>query len=146
VYRGFKLFWHISWIMNNLPRPDLLYTMQISMLHHFVNTHRQLDTYNVIWLSVAAYQDFTPENKSYEDVSEWYGEEITEMRQYLLGVVTQSQREGSPMQYPRLNCVIECTQASLELYMYVQSRSHNNATLSYKEDTLCYFHTFKDVF
>jgi len=30
--------------------------------------------------------------------------------------------------------------------MYAQYKSHDDATLSYMEDTLCHFHTFKEVF
>jgi len=30
--------------------------------------------------------------------------------------------------------------------MYARYKSHNDATLSYMEDALCRFHTFKDVF
>jgi hypothetical protein len=39
---------------------------------------------------VPAYYDFTPKNKSYEEVSQWNGMEMKEMSQYLLAVVTQS--------------------------------------------------------
>jgi len=30
--------------------------------------------------------------------------------------------------------------------MYARYKSHDDPTLSYMEDTLCHFHTFKDVF
>jgi len=61
-------------------------------------------------------------------------------------VVTQSLQGGSPAQRPIFNCVIKCTQALLEFYMYAQYKSRDNATLSYMQDALCHFHTFKDVF
>jgi hypothetical protein len=71
--------------------------MQIGMLDHlqdwifhFLKTHEGLDKYNAIWLSVPAYHDLTPNNKSYEEVFQWNGKEMKEMSQYLLGVVTQS--------------------------------------------------------
>jgi len=44
------------------------------------------------------------------------------------------------------NRAIECTRALSEFYMYARYTSHNDATLSYMEDALCRFHTFKDVF
>jgi hypothetical protein len=51
--------------------------MQIGMLDHlqkwifhFMKTYEQLDKYNAIWLSVPAYHDLTPKNKSYEEVSQ----------------------------------------------------------------------------
>jgi len=62
------------------------------------------------------------------------------------GIVTQSLRGGSPAQRPIFNRAIECTRALLEFYMYARYISHDDATLSYMEDALHCFHTFKDVF
>jgi hypothetical protein len=77
--------------------PDLLHTMQIGMLDHLqkwifhlIKKHERLDKYNAIWLSVPAYHDLTPNNKSNEEVSQWNGKDMMEMRQCLVGVVTQS--------------------------------------------------------
>ena len=67
------------------------------------------------------------------------------MSWYLLGVVTQSLRGEIPTQRSIFNLAIECTQAMLEFHMYARYKSHNDATLSYMEDALRRFHTFKDV-
>jgi len=127
--------------------------MQIGMLDHlqkwifhFIKTHKQLDKYSAICLSVPTYHDLTPKNKSYEEVSQWNGKEMKEMSRYLLGVVTQSLQGGSPAQCPIFNHAIECTQALLEFYMYARYKSHHDATLSYMEDALGHFQTLKDVF
>jgi hypothetical protein len=52
--------------VSDLPKPDLLHTMQIGMLDylqkwifHFMKTHERLDKYNAIWLSVPAYHQLT---------------------------------------------------------------------------------------
>jgi len=90
--------------------------------------------------------DLTPRTKSYREVSHWNGKEMKEMSRYLLAVVTQSLQGGSSAQCPIFNCAIECTRALLELYMYARYKSHNDETLSYTEEALCHFHTFKDVF
>jgi len=147
------MFRHIPCIVSDLPKPDLLHTMQIGMLDHlqklifhFMNTQERLDKYNAIWLSVPAYHDLTPKDMSYEEVSQWNGKEMKEMSRYLRGVVTQSLRGGSPAQRPIFNHAIECTRALLEFYMYARYKSHDDATLSYMEDALHRFHTFKDVF
>jgi hypothetical protein len=139
--------------VSDIPKPNLLHTIQIGMLDHlqkwifdFIKTHEQLDKHNAIWLSVPAYHDLTPKIKSYEEVSEWTGKNMKKMSWYLLGVVTQSLRGGSPTQRPIFNCAIECTQALLESYMYARYKSHDDATLSYMEDALLRFHAFKDVF
>jgi len=68
------------------------------------------------------------------------------MSQYLLGVITQSLRGGSPTQCPIFNHAIECTQALLESYMYARYEFHDDAPLNYIEDALHRFHTFQDVF
>jgi hypothetical protein len=127
--------------------------MQIGMLDHlqkwilhFMKMHERLDKYNATWLSVPAYHDLTPKNESYKEVSQWNGKKMKEMSRYLLGDVTQPLRGGSPAQHPIFYCAIECTLVLLEVYMYARYTSHDDETLSYMEDPLNRFHTFKDVF
>jgi len=79
---------------------------------------------------VPAYHDLTPKNESYEEVSQWNGKEKKEMSRYVLVVVTQSLRGGSPAQRLIFNRAIECTRAFLELYIYAQYKYHNDATWS----------------
>jgi hypothetical protein len=152
VHREFNVFRHIPCILSALLKPNHLHTMQIGMLDHlqkwifhFMKMHEWLDNDNAIWLSVPAYHDLTPKIKSHEEVSQRNGKEMKEMSRYLLGVVTQSLRGGSPTQRPIFNCSIECTQALLEFYMYARYKSHDDATLNYKEDDLHRFPPFKDV-
>jgi len=147
------VFRHIPCTVSDLPKPNLLHTMQIGMLDllqkwivQIMKTHERLDKYNAIWLSVPAYHDLTPKKKPYEEVSQWNGKEMKEMSRYLLGVVTQSLRGGNPAQRPLFNPANECTRALLEFCMYARYISHDDATLSYMEDALHRFHTFKDVF
>ena len=108
--------------------------------------HERLDKYNAIWLSGPPYHILIPKNKLYEEVSQWNGKEMKEMSWYLLGVVTQSLQGGKPAERPIFNRAIECTRALLEFYTYARYKSHDDATLSYIEDTLHRFHTFQDVF
>jgi hypothetical protein len=124
VHRGCNVLCHIPCIVSDLPKPDLLHTMQIGMLDHLqkwifhlMKTHERLDMFNAIWLSVPAYYDLTPENESYEEVSQLNGKEMKEMSRYLLGVVTQSLQRGSPTPSPIFNRPIVCTLALLEFYM-----------------------------
>jgi len=44
------------------------------------------------------------------------------------------------------NCAIECTRELLEFYMYARYKYQDDAALSYMEDALHRYHTFKDVF
>jgi hypothetical protein len=100
--------------MSDLHKPILLHILQIGRLDHlqklifnFMKTHKRHDKYNAIWLSVPAYHDLRPQNKSYEEVSQWNGKEIKEMSWYLLGVGTQSVQGGSPAQHSIYNRAIE---------------------------------------
>jgi len=78
VHRGFNQVRHIPCIFSDLPKPDLLDTIQIGMLDHLqkwifycMKMHERLNKYNAIWSSVPAYHDLTPKTTSYEAVSEW---------------------------------------------------------------------------
>jgi hypothetical protein len=106
--------------MSDLQKPDLLRTMLIGMLDHlqkwifpFLKMHKQLDKYNTDWISVPAYHNITPSNKSNEDICQWNGKEMKGMSWSLLGVVTESLQGGSPAQCPIYNCAIEFIRALL---------------------------------
>jgi hypothetical protein len=84
---------------------------------HFLKTQERLNKYNAIWLSVPAYHDLTPKNKSHEEVSQWNGKETMIMNRYLLGVVPQTLQAGSPTQHHIFNHGIKCTRAFLEFHI-----------------------------
>lgn len=55
VHKGFNAFRHIPCTVSELPKPDLLHTMQLGMLDHlhkwlfhFMKTHNRLDRYNAL--------------------------------------------------------------------------------------------------
>jgi len=153
VHQGIKVSWHNPCIISDLPRLNLPHTMQIGMIghsgkwiFHFMKMHKRLNKNNAIWLPVPAYQDITPRDILDEELSQWNGKEMKEMSRYLLRVVTQSLRGGSPAQHRILNNPIECPRALLKVYMYARYNSHDDATLSYMEDPLHCSHSFKDVF
>jgi len=127
VYWVFNVFRHNACIVSDLPKPNLLHTMQISMLDnlqkwifHWMKTNGWLNKYNAKWLFVPAYHDLTPKTKSYEEVFQWNGKEMKKMSCYLLGVVTQSLRGRSPTQRPIFNRSIECTPSLLEFNIYAR--------------------------
>jgi len=86
IHLGFSIFQDIPSVMRDIPKPDLLHTMQIGMhyhfqkwIFHFMKTHKPFNKYNAIWLSMLAYHHFTPKNQPYEEVSQLNGNEIKEM-------------------------------------------------------------------
>ena len=137
------------YLYRNLLKDDFLHTMQIGMLDHlqewmfhFMKMHKRLNKYNPILLGVPAYDDLTPKNTLYEEVSQLNWKEMIEMSQYLIGVVTRPLRGGCPAQHPKNNHATQCAGALLEFYIYVRYKLHDNGILSYMEDTFCRFHTF----
>jgi len=113
--------------VSDLPKPDLLHTMQIGILDyllkwffHYMNMHKRLDKYNAICLSVPAYHDLTPENMSYVDVSQLNRKEMKSTSQYQLGIVPQCRHDESHIERLILNCAFEFTWALLEI-LYVCS-------------------------
>jgi hypothetical protein len=152
-HREYNVFRHIPFIVIDIPTPDLHHTIQIGMvdhlqkcIFHFMKTYEQLGKYNATLLCVSAYHDLTPKTKSYEDVSQWNGNEMEEMSRYLPGVVTQSLPGGNLTQHPIFNQAKELTQVLQDFNMYALYQSHDDPTLSYMGDVLCRVHTFKDVF
>jgi hypothetical protein len=69
--------------MSDLPIPDHLHTMQISMLEslqkyifHIMKTHAWLAKNNGIWLPVPDYDDLKIQTNTYEAVSHRNGKEM----------------------------------------------------------------------
>jgi hypothetical protein len=94
---GDNILWHTSSIVIDLPKPDLLHTMQLRMLKHLLGwlqqlmkMFKQLSKYNMLWLSVLAYLTMMKPKKSYEEVSQWTGNELRTMSRYLLAVITNT--------------------------------------------------------
>jgi hypothetical protein len=153
VHLGFNVVQHIPGIVSDLPMPELLHTIHIPMhdhlqklIFHLMKMHEQLNMYNAILLSVPAYHTHKPKDKSYEEVYRCNRKEIKEMSECLLEIVTQSLRGGNTAQHPIFNHAIECTQELLDFSMYAGYKSNDDVTLTYMEDTLQRFHTFKNVF
>jgi hypothetical protein len=97
VHQGFNTFHQIPCIVSNLPKPNLLHTIQISThdslqkcTFPFTKIHEQLKKHDVVSFSNSAYYNLTPKDQSVKEVSQWNGKEIKELSQYLIAVVTQS--------------------------------------------------------
>ncbi|KAF8539494.1 hypothetical protein BDD12DRAFT_882271 [Trichophaea hybrida] len=96
---GDNILWHTSSIVSDLPKPDLLHTMQLGMLKHLLGwlqqlmkKFKQLTKYHEPWLSVPAYLTMTKPKILYEEVSQWTGKTLGTMSHYLLAVVTNALR------------------------------------------------------
>ena len=152
VNPGFNILWCLESNTSELPKPDLLHTMQIGMLKHllgwlqdFLKQHKRLDLFNNIWLSVPAYLDMSRPWCVYEEVSRWNGGEIKTMTRFLVAVMCNALRNPTPGQKVPFESAVECTRALVEFYMYCQYESHNEDTLNLIDDSLRRFHSTKDV-
>jgi hypothetical protein len=153
VNPGFNILWYLDCVTSDLPKPDLLHTMQIGMLkhlltwlHEFLKQHKRLDKFNDIWLSVPAYLDMTKPRCAYEEVSHWNGGEIKTMTRFLVGVVRNALRDPSPSQRSVFDRAVECSRSLIEFYFYCQYDSHDDETLDLMDNALRRFHDSKDVF
>jgi hypothetical protein len=153
VHQGSNVLWHLDCVVSDLPKPDLLHTMQLGMLKHllgwlqdFLKQHKRLEAFNNIWLSVPPYLDMAQPQKAYGEVSSWQGKEIKVMSRFLVGVLRCALRTPSPSQRGVFNEAIECCRALVEFYFYAQYESHDEETLGLMDEALKRFHTFKRVF
>ncbi|KAF8247426.1 hypothetical protein K440DRAFT_643845 [Wilcoxina mikolae CBS 423.85] len=147
------MLWYLDCVASDLPKPDLLYTMQIGMLklllswlHEFLKQHRRLHKFNDIWLSVPSYLDMTKPRCAYEEVSYWNGGEIRTMTPFLVGVLRNALRDPSPSQCSVFDRAVEYSRSLIEFYFYCQYDCHDDETLDLMDNYLCRFHDSKDVF
>jgi Plavaka transposase len=153
VHQGANVFWDLDCVTNDLPKPDLLHTIQLGMLKHllgwlseFLKQHKRFEAFNNIWLSVPAYLDMTQPRRAYEEVSSWQGKEIKTMSRFLIGVLRNALRTPSASQRGVFNQAIECSRALVEFYFYSQYESHDEQTLALMSAALRDFHHSKNVF
>jgi hypothetical protein len=155
--RGMKCWSNVLWrtgvVVSELPKPDLLHTMQLGMLKHLLawlnqllKKHKRLERFNDLWLSIPAYPDFTKPTKAYEEVSQWTGKELKNMSRFLVSVLSNALRCPEYHERADFNDAIECTRALLDFYMYCRYPSHDDDTLNLMDDALSRFHTHKPVF
>ena len=153
VNAGYNILWRLESNTSELPKPDLLHTMQIGMLKRllgwlqdFLKYHKRLELFNDIWLSVPAFLEMSKPRCAYEEVSRWNGKEIKTMTRFLVGVTRNALRDPSPIQRASFESAVECTRSLVEFYMYCQYDSHDGDTLNLMEDSLRRFHHTKGVF
>jgi hypothetical protein len=153
VHQGSNVLWHLDCVVSDLPKPDLLHTIQLGMLKHllgwlqdFLKQHKRLEVFNNIWLSVPPYLDMAQPQKAYGEVSSWQGKEIKVMSRFLVAVLRCALRTPSPSQRGVFDDAIGCCRALVEFYFYAQYESHDEETLGLMDDALKRFHIFKRVF
>ena len=152
VNPGPNVLWKLDCIVADIPKSDLLYTMQLGMmgyilkwLQHFLEEHSRFDQFNNIWLAVPPYLDMAAPSKPYAKISQWSGKEYKTMSRYLLPVLRNALRGGTPSERRKFDDAIECTRALLEFYMFCQYDSHDPDILQLMEDALRRFHRFQRI-
>jgi hypothetical protein len=150
---GDNILWYTGSIVSELPKPDLLHTMDLGMLKHlliwlqqFMKKFKRLDRYNELWLSVPAYLTITKPTKSYEEIIRWTGTELRTIARYLLAIVTNTLRSPGVSEKNIFDQVIQCSRALLEFYQYCIYSTHDEKTLRLMDEALNRFHVHKSVF
>jgi len=153
VHQGYNLLWDLDCMTSDLPKPNLLHTMQLGMLKHllewlsvFLKQHNRFEAFNNIWLSVPAYLDMAQPWWTYKEVSSWQGKEIKTMSCFLVAILRCALRAPSASQHGIFNQAIECSRVLGEFYFYSQYDTHDEQTLGLMSTALRDFHHFKDVF
>jgi len=150
VHQGSNVLWHLDCVVSDLPKPDLLHTLQLGMLKHllgwlhdFLKQHKCLEEFNNIRLSIPPYLDMAQPQKAYGEVLSWQGKEIKTMSRFLVGVLRCSLRNPSPSQCGIFNEAIEYL---VEFYFYAQYESLDEETLGLMDKALKRFHSSKRIF
>jgi hypothetical protein len=101
---------------SDLPKPDLLHTIQLGMLKYllgwcsvFLKQHERFEVFNNIWLSVPVYLDMAQSRRTYNEVSSWQGKEIKIMLRFLVAVLRYTLHAPSASQCDVFNQAIECS-------------------------------------
>jgi len=118
VHQGYNVLWDLDCMTSDLPKPDLLHTMQLGMLKHllgwlsmFLKQNNRFEVFNNIWLSVPAHLDMPQPQRTYEEVSSWQGKEIKTISRFLVAVLSCALRAPSASQRSIFNQAIECSRA-----------------------------------
>jgi hypothetical protein len=145
--------WQTGANIGDLPKPDLLHTMQLGILKHllswvedFCKEHGQLDRFNDLWLQVPSYLDMTGPTREYGEVSQWQGKEIKQMARFLMSVLAGALDRPSPSQRRAFSNAQQCTKAILDFWKYCNYPLHDDDSLNQVDDALRRFHDHKDVF
>ena len=149
-----NVLWRLRCDPTELPKPDLLHTMQVGMLKHllgwimgFLKLHRRLALFNSLWMAVPSYLTWTKPNKTFEETTQWNGEEYKKMSRFLVGCLANSLRRPSNSQERVLfERAVLCARGLCEFYMYCRYPIHDAFSLDSMEESLRCFHDNKGVF
>jgi Plavaka transposase len=145
--------WQTGANIHDLPKPDLLHTMQLGMIKHLIEwiemlckAHGRLQRFDDLWLQVPAYLEMTRPTRAYSEVSQWQGKEMKTMARFLMAVVVGALNAPSGVQKRPFEDAIKCTRGLLDFWMYCQYPSHDDESLEQMDDALKRFHDSKGVF
>ena len=148
-----NVLWRLRCNPTELPKPDLLHTIQVGMLKHlllwimsFLKSHHRLALFNSLWMAIPSYLSMTQPKKSFEEIVQWTGGEYKKMTRFLVGCLATSLHRPSDSERSAFEQVILCARGLCEFYMYCQYPTHDAISLDSMEASLGCFHDNKDVF
>ena len=153
VHSGYNVLWELDCVTSDLPKPDILHTMQLGMLKHlmgwlsqFLRSHGRFQLFNAIWLKVPSYLEMSKPKKSWEQVSSWTGKEMKTIFRFVVAVLRGALRDPSSSQKGEFHEAMECARALTEFFFYSRYDLHDDETLNLMDDALQRFHDYKSVF
>jgi len=119
-----NVLWRLQCNPTELPKPDLLHTIQVGMLKHlllwimsFLKLHHRLALFNSLWMTIPSYLSMTQPKKSFEEIVQWTGGEYKKMSHFLVGCLANSLHRPSNSECSAFEQVILCVRGLCELYM-----------------------------
>jgi hypothetical protein len=117
--------WLLVCDLADLPKPDILHTVQLGMLKHlldwihdFLRKYDRLASFNAIWLSIQSYLNMTRRTKVYEEISQCTGKELKTISRFRVSCLESALSGASNSERPVFEKAILCTRALCDFYMY----------------------------
>ena len=137
-----------------MPKPDILHVVYLGIFEThlmkwivgFLKKYKQLQTFDTIWKSLAAYPSYSALNKEYSRVSQWTGKEMRNLVQVILPCFAASLCHPNAAEPPIFTKALTSVRSIVDFTLMSQYTSHTDETIEYLEQYLKAFHDHKDVF
>lgn len=147
-------FWQLERCSHgSLWRPDILHTIYEGMvkklfdwLEMFLREIDRFRLFNLVWISIPAYNGTTAPSKSFYDISQLNGKELRQALRHLLPVIVIVLRKRSTKETEKFDKVISCVRYLVDFCLMTHYKSHTKETIDLMNHYLAKFHETKEVF
>ena len=137
-----------------MPKPDILQVVYLGRFEthlmkwiiELLKKYKQLQTFDAIWMSLAAYSGYLAPNKEYSRIPQWTRKELRNLVKVLLPAFEASLCRPHATERPMFTKALTCVRSIVDFTLMSQYRSHTDEKIQYLEQYLKAFHDHKDVF